>query len=624
MPNRKKGLFRLAVFFIFLLVCFAYAGTKLYEIQIKRHDELLRKAQDYYTASDQKKNNRGEIYDRNGHLLVGNHFVVAIAFDPSIIKGQDQRRAIASLLSRNLPQDNPAHSYSNIYKRTMLGDTVDPETKEVKYKKYILLVKDVEFNLANEIEKLAIGLRLRHGMMFDQVCRRTYPKGQMLANVLGFSNIDGNQMNPVAGLEKVLKTEMKAEDGTITYERTRDGRMIDIVKDDAGHDGSNIYLTISEPLQAIVEEEVDKMYRETNAKAAYAIMADPATGDILALVQRPTFDPNDRSTMVGAACRNQIAMDFFEPGSVIKPFIVGMALDRGFITTQTRIDTGFGPWKYAGRLLNDTHYIGTVRPWQIIQHSSNIGTAMIAVQMGANNVYNTLKQFGFGTKTNLPVQPESKGILREPKYWSKLSVSRVCIGHELAVTSLQLLRAYCMLANGGYPLELRLVDSIESTEQGKRKKPYRIGKQSVFRNPQTHKDLITMMKTVTRPGGTSSLAGVPGFEVAGKTGTANKIENGKYVKGKYYASFCGFVPADNPKFVMVITCDEPQGKDQYGGSVAGPVFSRIASRALLYMDVPPDMSKEAWENDRKEWERARWKDVQRRENERKSKLRPSR
>lgn len=617
------------VFIVFLLVigCFVFAGMKMYEIQITRHDELFRKAKEKYTTRKTEKMLRGVIRDYDGHLLVGNRFVTNIAFDAETVTDQEKRKAIAHFLSDHLPP-SPSHSYLELFKRLNSGDLVelDRETGEYKrkYRRYIVLARDIDYELSEKIRQDAQGLRLK-GLIFHRVNRRTYPKNEMLANILGYSNINGDETEPVTGLEKAYKGQMESEDFTVTFERTRDGRPIGYGNKEQSGDGRNgydIYLTIREPLQGILEEELDKLYRDPEVKpnAAYAVMADPYTGDILAIAQRPTFNPNDRSTMRGEAYRIRVASDMFEPGSVMKPFVISMALDRKVISTTSRFSTGFRPWKYAGRLLGDTHYIGTVTPRQIIQNSSNIGTAMIAVEMGPQKLYETLKAFHFGDKTGLPLKPEYGGIVKPPEKWSKLSVSRICIGHEVMVTPLQLVRAYCILANGGYPVNLRLVDAIEDDENGKRKEPYQIGTTSVFRNPKTRDILVDMLKTVTKPGGTATPAAVPGFSTAGKTGTANKVENGHYSKEKYFVSFCGFIPADNPRFVLLVTTDEPHGKQKYGGSVSGPVFSKIAERTLQYLGVKPEMSLEDWKADWKACEKAHWADVQRREKERLSGL----
>lgn len=617
-PEKKKTIFRLFFFYIVVILCFVFTGRQLYRIQITRHEELLRKARDLYTVEKKEQAKKGQIYDYNGNLLVSNHFVKLIAFDPGEVESESERKKIATYLAFLLPGKTTA---ADLLKRMNLDRTTGKKIR------YVVLVRDIEFAEATEIEKKIRGMRYK-GLIFKTVNRRSYPKGKMLANILGINQLDAESTTPTSGIELVYQDEMTSEAARIRYERGADGRRINgtIYKAADGQDGSNVYLTIQEPIQAILEEETDRLFQESQAKAVYAVIADPFTGDILAITQRPTFDPNDRSTMKDPLARtNLISGAPYEPGSVMKPFVVTMALDDGVITPDTIIETdfGLGGWRYAGqRPITDTHIVGYATPLQILQHSSNIGTAKIAVMLGKERVYQLLRDFGFGQKTGLPIEPESPGLLRHPSKWDVLTISRIGYGHAIAVTPLQLLRAYCMLANGGYPVQLRLIDSLEDDVRGRVKMPYHIGKESIFKNPATHKEVIRMLKSVTNPGGTADGAAVPGFEAAGKTGTANKLApgGGRYVTGKYYSSFCGFIPADNPRFVIVITCDEPMGSRRDGGKIAGPAFSRIAQRTLQYMDVPPDMTEDEWNAMRKEARKQAIRDGQKRERDRRAKL----
>ncbi len=615
MPGKelKTILFRLLFFFLLVIACFIFAGRQMYHVQVTRHDELLREAKKQYRNTQTEQTAMGEIYDRDGNRLVSNKFVKTIIFDPSIVTAEKERKKIAGFLSNVLPGTD----YSELLRKM----NIDITTGKKQY--YAVLAKDVDFEKALEIEKQAAGMHMR-GLSFKRVNRRYYPKGRMLANILGISYISNEKTTGVSGLEGSMKKELRGEDGKITYYQAADGTMISgtLNQDISGQSGKNVYLTISEPIQAILEEEIDRLYAETGSKAVYAAMADPYTGNILAIAQRPTFDPNDRSTMKNKlASTNLISANPYEPGSVMKPFVVTMALDDGTITPSTIMKTGFGDkWLYKGKTLSDTHIVGNATPLQVIQHSSNIGTAQIAVMLGEKRVHEILSTFGFGKKTGLPITPESSGRLNPVKKWDSLTITRICIGHAIMVTPLQLLRAYCMLANGGYPVQLRMIDAIEDEKQGKEIQPYHIERKSIFRKPGTHREVVRMLKTVTKPGGTSSQAAVPGYEVAGKTGTANKIENGHYVRGKYFSSFCGFIPADNPRFVMVITCDEPMGDNRYGGSTSGPAFARIAKRTLDYMGVKPDMTQEAWEKMISDAKKQSQKDMLKRENDRRASL----
>ena len=616
MPGKefKTVFFRLLFFFLLIIACFIFAGKQMYHVQITRHDELLRKAQNQYRNTKTEQTTMGEIYDCDGNRLVSNHFVKTIIFDPSVVTSEKEREKTARFLSNILPNSD--------YNELLRKMNIDITTGKKQY--YVVLARDVDFEKAIEIEKQVIGMHMR-GLHFKRVNRRYYPKGRMLANILGISYIGNEETDGVSGLEGTFKKELRGEAGKITYYQAADGTMISgtLNKDISGQSGKNVYLTISEPIQAILEEEIDRLYEETGSKAVYIAIADPYTGNILAIAQRPTFDPNDRRTMKNRlASTNLISANPYEPGSVMKPFVVAMALDDGAITTDTVINTGFGEaWLYKGKYpLKDTHIVGNATPLQIIQHSSNVGTAKIAVMLGENRVHEILSTFGFGRRTGLPITPESSGRLNPVKRWDTLTITRICIGHAIMVTPLQLLRAYCMLANGGYPIELRMIDAIEDEKQGKVIQPYHISNKSIFKKPGTHREVVRMLKTVTKPGGTSSQSAVPGFEVAGKTGTANKIENRHYVRGKYFSSFCGFIPADNPRFVIVITCDEPMGDNRYGGATSGPAFSRIAKRTLDYMGVKQDMSLAEWEKMMSDAKKQAHKDMIKRENDRRATL----
>lgn len=610
----KTVFFRLLFFFLLIIACFIFAGEQLFRIQITRHDDLLREAQKQYRNTITEQTTMGEIYDCDGNRLVSNKFVKTIIFDPSVVTSEEERKKIAKFLVNVLP----GADYSELLRKM----NIDITSGKKQY--YVVLARDVDFEKAIEIEKQVIGMHMR-GLHFKRVNRRYYPKGRMLANILGISYISNEETTGVSGLEGSMKKELRGEAGKITYYQAADGTMISgtLNKDISGQSGKNVYLTISEPIQAILEEEIDRLYEETGSKAVYIAMADPYTGNILAIAQRPTFDPNDRSTMKNKlASTNLISANPYEPGSVMKPFVVAMALDDGVVTPNTIFKTGFGdPWLYKGKYpLKDTHIVGNATPLQVIQHSSNVGTAQMAVMLGEKRVHEILSTFGFGKRTGLPITPESSGRLNPVKRWDTLTITRICIGHAIMVTPLQLLRAYCMLANGGYPVQLRMIDAIEDEKNGKVTQPYNIGTETIFKKSGTHREVVRMLKTVTKPGGTSSQAAVPGFEVAGKTGTANKLENGRYVSGKYFSSFCGFIPADNPRFVIVITCDEPMGDNRYGGATSGPAFARIAKRTLDYLGVMPDMTQQEWEKMMSDAKKQAHKDMIKRENDRRASL----
>jgi cell division protein FtsI/penicillin-binding protein 2 len=456
-----------------------------------------------------------------------------------------------------------------------------------------MIKRNIPFKEGELLRSMANERGLR-GLFLRETEKRVYPKGPLLAPTLGIVNVDKEQAIPVSGVEKAFAKEMAAVSGKVVLERDRRGRPIvhgkKIVEDTAA-DGADIFLTIDSNIQMIVEDELERMCGEFNPKAAYAVMVDPDTGDIMALAQRPTFNPNDRSTIKNRNWLNRITTDIFEPGSTMKPIVISSALDYGVVTPNTKFDCEHGYWKEMK--LRDAHRMGVSSVTEILVESSNIGTAKIAVAMGKPLLYKTLVRFGIGEKTGAPLRPEARGVLRRYDKWDHLSISRFPIGQGVAVTPLQLVRAYCALANGGRLVKLRLLDRLRNTATGKiEKKPFEPAR-LVFRHPWAQRQIVEMMRHVTKHGGTAERAAIKGREVAGKTGTsqkwipAAKSETGKghYSEKRFFATFVGFVPAENPAFVLAIIADEPKG-NHYGGVVAAPTFKRIAEKTLAYLHVP--------------------------------------
>ncbi len=582
-------------------------AVRLYFVQVANHDYYLEYAKERYVTSRQTFGKRGEIFDVNGRLLVSNSPCVTVTADPSHLKNpkkpaplkeESMRRRLAVLLSMEFPE----RSYQEYYDRLAPERTKKNEAGEVELdeegkpvivpNRYIPIARGVSMEKAAQVREAA-KLNKLPGLFYADSYMRTYPKGTMLSNVLGFTNLVEESDVAQSGLEKFFDEQMTAQAGEVTYEKDRQGRPLlygTHISTDC-RDGRNIYLTISEPIQAILEEELDKTFAEWKAKTVYAAIADPKTGNILALAQRPTFNPNDRSTYTDEAGRTRIAEDSLEPGSIIKPFSIGKALDWGVVTPTTEINCEHGTWMYLNKPLRDSHPYDKLTVAGVIQKSSNIGTAKIALELGNDRVYRALRMFGFGEKTRLPFRTETSGFVPRPgsRYWDGLSITRFPIGYAVRVTPLQMIRAYCALANNGkLPQELRLVDRFEDPETGTVERvPVREPIQ-LFDRPEAHRQLVDMMIQVTKPGGTAVKAAIPGYEVAGKTGTSRKHVQGiGYAPGKYFSSFVGFVPAHDAKLVMLVTVDEPQGS-YYAATVAAPTFQRVCTRVLRLMNVPPD------------------------------------
>ncbi len=593
MSSNEAIRFRMKI--ILLLVPIAIAlGVRLYYIQVKYHDEYFAKARERYTTTKITNGKRGEIYDNKGHLLVGNIPCVNITADPAHLKDDQQRRMMSAILEHFLHGRRDDYSYALRPTRTkvdkdgnpLLGDDGRPIVYQARY---AMLARNVDIETAATLKETLKKYKLP-SLFFEESYMRTYPKGRLLSNVLGFTNIVQDNVVPQIGLERQLNEQMTAETGRESYERTRDGMPLSygLHESQESRDGKNIYLTISEPIQAILEEELDAAYEKWRPETLYAAIADPKTGNILAIAQRPTFDPNDRSTFTAESARTRIAEDSLEPGSIAKPFTIGKALDWGYVTPQTEIDCEKGAWVYLRKVLRDSHPYDMLTVTGVIQKSSNVGTAKVAMLMGEERVYAALHLFGFGTKTGLPFPLENRGLLPPVPKWDGLSITRFPIGYGIRVTPLQMLRAYCALANHGRLPQLRLIDRIEDPVTGEiRTLPIEPPVQ-MFDHPEAHRQLIEMMTLVTKPGGTAVRAAIPGYEVAGKTGTSRKyIVNQGYATGKYFSSFVGFVPAYDPALVMIVTMDEAKGA-YYAGTVAAPTFQSTASRVLRYLNIDPD------------------------------------
>lgn len=577
--------------------------TRFYVIQIKKHDYYQTAADKSCTAQRKLEGRWGEICDRDGYLLVGNRPCVRISCSPHELK-PEKRKIAAEILSRHLGRSFEYH-YQKLSPTRHSAKTPDKPVPN----RYQMLGREVPLDVAHQLredlQKNKIPLTL---FSFENTYTRIYPKKRMLANFIGYSNLVNDVLKPQAGIEKGMSVNTAPQAGKIKMEISRDGIPLDYGLQNirASRDGKNVYLTISEPIQSILEEELDAAWEKWHPDAIYAAIATP-DGNILAIAQRPTFDPSDRATFSNETLRNRMIMDGFEPGSVMKPFTVAKALDWGFVTPDTRIDCEGGRWVYCGKAMTDTHHNEKLTVHEIIQKSSNIGTAKIALMLGEKRLERALSSFGFGSRTGIPLPYESFGTKPRPqKEGDRIAITRIPIGYAINVTSLQLLRAYCTLANGGRCPKLRMIDRIEDPATGKSEPEPVADAVQVINRPEALKQLIAMMITVTQKGGTAVQAAIPGYDVAGKTGTSHKqiFEYGDqdpdkprkpiriyYSPNQYYASFAGFVPATAPRIVVVITVDNPRGA-KFGGTVSGPIFSKTAKRVLEHLNVPPDHPEE--------------------------------
>jgi cell division protein FtsI/penicillin-binding protein 2 len=540
----------------------------VYHLQIARHGELIEKARHKYTARRVKCGERGRICDLDGNLLAGSIACRDVLAEPRHFTRD--RGQIIRVLSKELDL-NPAE----LARRFAFADGDPSRPRELVVKRGVAIAS---------AENIA-AYHFR-GIRFVDGYTRHYPKGPLLANLLGFMDFDGKG---VSGIEQVADTYLRPTAGRAVYERDRRGQALqnEARSEEPPRNGSDVYLTIREPIQNIVDEELMEMVRKHQPAAAYAVMAHPGTGAVLAMAQFPAFDPNNRGTMRDPShWRNRLLSDGFEPGSVMKAITVAGALDYGVVTLNSEFDCEHGAWVFCRRTLHDTHEYGRMPVWEIIQKSSNIGTAKIAIEMGPARLYQALRRFGIGEITGIGLPDEAPGIFRAVNKWDGLSISRFPIGQGVLVTPLHLLQAYCAIANRGVMMQLHVIDRIMDPETGYLEVTVPQVKRRAVK-PEAAAAITQALKLVTITDGTGTKATVEGYEVAGKTGTAQKVINGQYSSREYVACFVGYVPADAPAFVLVVAADTPTTAGYYGGTVAAPVFGRMAARTLQYLQIAP-------------------------------------
>jgi cell division protein FtsI (penicillin-binding protein 3) len=536
--------------------------TRLVDVMLISHNWYAARALDQQVKKQEIPVKRGIIMDRRGRELAVNIDTESVYCNPSEITSPT---TVASALSRGLNK-NP--------------DVI--LAKLTPNRKFTWLERKADVEYVDKVRALKV-----KGVGFQSESKRLYPRGKLASQILGYVDIDNN------GLEGVERTYDK--------KLTSLSEAVRVVKDARGNvlsdgqqreiKGNNVRLTIDEGLQYIMEKNLDSAMTSRQAAAAVGIMMDPHTGEIFAMAVRPTYDPNNPADFRPSLRRNRAITDVFEPGSTFKIIVGTAALEEKVVKPETRFDCSAGYIEIGGGKINDAHRHGVLTFQEVIQKSSNVGTIQIALKLGRNRVYEYLKRFGFGDRTGIDLAGEVSGLVRKPNHWSGMSIGAIAIGQEVAVTPLQIVRAYSAIANGGYLVRPHIVSEVMSPDGQVVYKPELMKKKILSEG--TVRVFRDMLKTVTEEGGTAIDAAVDGNQVAGKTGTAQQIDPGtrRYSKDKYVSSFVGFVPADNPKLAMIIVVYEPKG-EIYGGIVAGPVFRKTASEALSYMSVPRDDARE--------------------------------
>lgn len=575
---------RIQIVVAFLVTLMTLLSLRLIELQLFRHSEFKQAAMNNHTFKKVVKARRGDILDANGSILatsIPRKHVWADLIKMRQIIERDTRR-----LARN-PNARGFTCTRQIAEQLAEVLGLDAHWVEQRLQSSRALVS-ISDNVPLEVWQNLSELRLP-GIEAIDTFRRHYPLRGSAAQVVGF--VDGAQVGR-GGIEAAFDDYLRAIDGWVVAMRDARAREIRAYREEdvAAHDGFNVVLTIDSTIQHIVEEELTKAWQLYKARSVYGIVQNPANGAILAMANIPTYDPNNTTSINWAYARNRCITDTFEPGSTFKIVTMAAALEAGQITLDTQIFCENGVFHYGGYPLRDVGRHGFLTAKQIMERSSNIGFAKMALGLGNQRLYDAIRAFGFGEPVLDSMLPgEARGTLRPLNRWSRISITRIPIGHEVAATPIQMVSAMSVIANRGIRMRPLIVREVRDA-RGRAVARYSPRIVSQVIKPSTARDITTSLIGVAEQG-TARLAQVPGFTVAGKTGTANKWDNEKrqYSKTRYLASFIGFMPAHNPAFTLLVVVDEPQGDSFYGGRVAAPVFSAIAARLAQHMDLRPEL-----------------------------------
>ena len=542
-----------------IVLGFLILAARAFYLQVLTTDFLQRQGEYRYARTVPIASTRGEIVDRNGVVLASSLPVRSIWADPSFTLKADEKDLKKLAATLDMP-------YKTLKQR--LENPSSPH--------FVYLARRESVSTAETVRALGIP-----GIGITPEVRRFYPDGPVLAHIVGFT--DGANRGQ-EGVELAMDRVLRGEEGVRRVIRDRFGRVVDDVWAIEAKPGKTVQLSIDSRIQFIAYDALNAAVEKAGAKAGAVVVVDVETGEILALVNSPTYDPNDKAGIQFDLVRNRSLTDQFEPGSTMKPFAIAKALDMGIVKPMTTIQTAPGKLTISGRTIGDIHDYGLLTVAEIVARSSNIGTVKIALEIAPQVLGDLYTKLGFGRPVSIGFPGATAGRLRPAKTWRPIEQATISYGHGVTVSLIQLARAYTALARNGDVIDLTLYKRAEG-EVVKGEQVYK---------PETARSMRAMMMNTVRSGGTASIVKVVGYTVAGKTGTANKVENGRYGE-KTVASFVGIIPATRPRFVIAVMIDEPKSSMRFGGKAAGPVFNEVAAGALRTMMVSPDFDVAAQE-----------------------------
>ncbi len=551
---KARLIFISATFITFLSFLF----IRLIYVQLIQHSKMARAAWGQHNVTIELAPKRGPILDRNFKPLTSSLKVDSVY---AVAKDVKDKRTVAKRLSEILDKDEQA-----LYERLN------------RDKQFVWLARKVSPEVARRVQALGI-----NGISLIDETKRFYPGGSLACHVIGFAGMDNVGLE---GVELLFNRYLKGSPGEKSIARDAKGRQLPLLvrRHIPPVDGCNLILTIDEVIQYIAEEALEKVYKKYNAKGATAIVMNPANGDILAMANRPNYDLNNFGSSDAIARKNMAVCSYFEPGSVFKIVTASACLEVKSSSLEDVFYCENGSWYVRGHTLHDHRGHEELTFREVIEKSSNIGTVKAAMIAGEENLYKYIKLFGFGENTGIDLPGEITGIIRPLNKWSKYSITAIPMGHEIAATPIQLACAASVIANRGLLVKPRIVDKITDS-QGQTIRAFTPTLKGRVISEEAASKVCEMMEGVILRG-TGRRARIPGYRVAGKTGTASKIEpNGRYSKNRYIASFVGFAPVDDPVIVVGVMVDEPHPQ-YFGGTVAAPVFKEITDATLRYLQIP--------------------------------------
>ena len=561
-----RAVWRMSILKVTLVGCLGLLGVRAGMLMMLEDERLQAKAAVQFQRAVTVEAPRGEIFARDGEILATTVEMPSLHADPSMLDP-----ATVDELAQNLSE--------------ILGSDRDRLERQLRRstRRDVTLAHQIAPEKLEEVR----GLAPRGVIWSRSVSTRYYPGRNFAAQLLG---VVGHQGRGLEGLELSLDRYLRGDTFMYIQERDREGRAISAAPGirQMARPGDSVHLTLHRGIQQAAEQALDDAVERSEPVAASAVVIDVQTGEVLAVANRPTTNANDRKRRDISAFKNHAAVDNYEPGSVLKPFVVALALEEGIATEHTPVDCENGRWRIGRTTIGDDHKYKVISLSEVIKVSSNIGTAKQALALGAQTTLEGLRAFGFGEETGLRLPAETDGFLRPAETIKPIELATTSYGQGMTASTLQLAAAYAVLGNRGLRMRPYLVSEIRDhaghlqLQNG----PRQLGQ---VVDPEVAETVVRMMATVFEEGGTASHLEVPGYSLAGKTGTAQKVVDGKYSETERVASFAGVVPASNPRIAIAVVVDGPQSRTRYGGTVAGPVFESIAAQAMRVLGVPEDL-----------------------------------